>query len=111
MTARLSQWQRLSTFGNDSSPIWTPLELPGVASLLEPLRAAQCLDCCRWLTDDSKSSESNVRGDQTGALRDHGLVLLDAAGGEVSVLQQSWTEMMAAKIGSPEVAVRPSKDL
>lgn len=111
MTARLSQWQRLSNFGNDSSPIWTPLDIPGVASLLEPLRATQGLDCYRWLTDDNKSSESSAREDQRDALRDHGLVLLDAAGGAVSVLQQSWTEMMAAKIGSPEVAVRPSKDL
>ena len=82
--------------------------------MLSQLHAFRSTECCRWLAEDDKvgqSTSSAVREAQTDALRDHALVLLDAAGGEVSVLQQSWTEMMAAKIGSPGVAVRPSKDM
>ena len=58
-----------------------------------------------------RAASDTVREDQGGVSGDHALVLLDAAGGEVSVLQQSWTEMMAAKIGSPGVALKPAKDL
>ncbi len=114
MTARLGQWQRLSSFGNDSAPIWTPLDVQGVASLLQPLHAFRSTECCRWLAEDDEvgqSSNGAASEDETGVLGDHALVLIDAAGGEVSVLQQSWTEMMAAKIGSPGVALKPSKDL
>ena len=111
--ARLGQWQRLSSFGNDSSPIWTPLDSQGVASLIEPLQAFKGIDCCQHLIGDEEGEHSLVSGveEHESLQRDHGLVLLDAAGGEVSVLQQSWTEMMAAKIGGPGVAIRPSKDL
>ena len=111
--ARLGQWQRLSSFGNDSSPIWTAIDSQGIASLIEPLQSLQGLECCQYLIGDEEgehSLASGVKGHET-LQRDHGLVLLDAAGGEVSVLQQSWTEMMAAKIGGPGVAIRPSKDL
>ena len=114
MTARLGQWQRLSNFGKDSAPVWTPLDDQGVASLLQPLHAFRSTECCRWLAEDDEvgqSSNSTVKEDEASVLGDHALVLLDAAGGEVSVLQQSWTEMMAAKIGSPGVALKPSKDL
>ncbi|CAL5229303.1 g12603 [Coccomyxa viridis] len=114
MTARLGQWQRLSSFGKDSSPTWAPLDVQGVASLLQQLHAFRGTECCRWLAEDDnvgQSSSDTVREDQGGVSGDHALVLLDAAGGEVSVLQQSWTEMMAAKIGSPGVALKPAKDL
>ena len=113
MMARLGQWERLSSFGNDSSPIWTALSSQGVASLIEPLQSLKGLECCHLLVGDEKGEDSLAGGvDEHETLqRDHGLVLLDAAGGGVSVLQQSWTEMMAAKIGGPGVAIRPSKDL
>ena len=113
LMARLGQWQRLSSFGNDSLPIWTTLDTQGIASLIEPLQSFKGLGCCKHLIDDEggdHSLDSGVEEHET-LQRDHGLVLLDAAGGEVSVLQQSWTEMMAAKIGGPGVAIRPSKDL
>ena len=111
--ARLGQWQRLSSFGKDSSPIWTTLDSAGVASLIEPLQSFKSLECCQHLIGNEEGEHglaSRVEEHET-VQRDHGLVLLDAAGGEVSVLQQSWTEMMAAKIGGPGVAIRPSKDL
>ena len=114
LRARLGQWQRLSSFGEDSHPRWTPLDVHGVASLLLPLHAFRSMECCRWLAEDDgvgHNSSGAVREAQSEGLGGHALVLLDAAGGEVSVLQQSWTEMMAAKIGSPGVALRPSKDL
>ena len=114
MRARLGQWQRLSNFGEDSSPIWTPLDVHGVASLLQPLHAFRSMECCRWLAEDDEvghNSSGTVRDAQAEGLGGHALVLLDAAGGEVSVLQQSWTEMMAAKIGGHGEALRPSKDV
>ena len=111
--ARLGQWRRLSSFGNDSSPIWAALDSQGVASLMEPLQSFKGLDCCQFLIGDENSEHTLTSGGEEHETlqRDHGLVLLDAAGGEVSVLQQSWTEMMAAKIGGPGVAIRPYKDL
>lgn len=110
LTARLGQWQRLSSLGDGSSPVWTGLDTQGVASLLGPLRAFRQTEGCRWLIQED-GSEQSCSESQDAPVRDHGLVMLDAAGGEVSVVQQSWTEMMAAKIGSPGVAVAPSKDL
>ena len=110
LTARLGQWQRLSSLGEGSSPVWTGLDTQGVASLLGPLRAFRQTEGCRWLIEED-GSEQGGSDFQDAPARDHGLVMLDAAGGEVSVLQQSWTEMMAAKIGSPGVAVAPSQDL
>lgn len=113
MIARVGQWHRLSSIGSGSSPVWTELDVKGVASLVEPLRAFKGMDCCRWLTDEDEGDQSSTStaGKEFSRRDDHGLVLVDAAGGEVSILQQSWTEMMAAKIGSPGVAVKPSKEL
>ena len=114
LRARLGQWQRLSKFGTDGAPLWAPLDAPGVASLLQPLHAFRSMECCRWLAEDDEVGQGMsgmVREAQTGVPGDHALVFLDAAGGEVTVLQQSWTEMMAAKIGGPGVALRPSKAL
>lgn len=113
LRARLGQWQRLSSFGKDGAPVWTPLDVQGVASLLQPLHAFRSLECCRWLAEDDEVGQGmsgSVRQAQAGIVGDHALVCVDAAGGEVTVLQQSWTEMMAAKIGGPGVALRPSKD-
>jgi hypothetical protein len=110
LTARLGQWQRLSSLGDGSLPVWTGLDALGVASLLEQVQAFRRTESCRWLVqqDGSEQGSSEL---QDAPVKDHALVMLDAAGGEVSVLQQSWTEMMAAKIGSPGVAAAPSKDI
>ena len=59
MTARLGQWQRLSSFGKDSSPTWAPLDVQGVASLLQQLHAFRGTECCRWLAEDDNVGQSS----------------------------------------------------
>ena len=62
--------------------------------------------CCDWLfphsSVDARWRAGDAAPDQAEGLR--GLVLLDAAGGPVSVQPLSWKDMIRTKLGAEQLA-------
>lgn len=95
----LEQWHKLGGFSQEGQAQWEPLGSQPAAELKESLAQFARLACCDylcprmdlpsdWSSDGAAAPENGQRG----------LVLLDAQGGPVSVLQQSWKEMMHQKL-------------
>lgn len=99
--AGLAGWHRLASFSQQGEAQWELLGSERAATLQKSLTHFARLACCDylcpkvelasdWSSDGSSEDEQEVPKD--------GLVLLDAQGGPVSVLQQSWKEMMQQKL-------------
>lgn len=102
----VESWQKLVDIGGGEgnaadAGTWEPLDSRDAATLSQQLRALAKMACCDYLaphiklhSDGSDDGSSAEQADETPA----GLVILDANGGPVTVLQQSWKQMMESKL-------------
>lgn len=97
----LASWNRLAGFSEQGEAQWELLGSLQAAVLQKSLTQFARLACCdnlcpkmelssEWISDGSSQDGQEVPKE--------GLVLLDAQGGPISVLQQSWKEMMQQKM-------------
>ncbi len=96
----LAGWQRLAGFSQEGTAQWEVLDSQRAVALQKSLMQFAKLACCHYLCPKVElpsdwSSDGGVDEQETPA---EGIVLLDANGGQVSVLQQSWKEMMQQKL-------------
>jgi len=95
----LEQWHKLGGFSQEGQAEWEPLGRQPAADLKESLAQFARLACCDYLCPRmDPPSDWNSNGAAAPGDGQRGLVLLDAQGGPVSVLQQSWKEMMQQKL-------------
>ena len=101
MAESLDSWHRLVGFNEQGEAEWEVLGIERAASFQKHLSNFSRLVCCTYLCAridwPSLWTYDGMRFDKSGGPQD-GLVLLDAGGGPVRVLEQSWKEMMQQKM-------------
>lgn len=99
----LASWHRLIGFNEQRKAEWEVLGSKRAATLQKRLSQFARLACCTYLCP-RMDVPNGWPWNHDGMLEDEsekpqdGLVLLDAQGGAVSVLEQSWKEMMQQKL-------------
>lgn len=97
----LASWHRLVGFNQEGKAEWEVLGSRRAATLQKRLSQFARLACCAYLCPHMNApndwSHDGMLDDESEGPQE-GLVLLDARGGPVSVLEQSWKEMMQYKL-------------
>ncbi|BDA50517.1 hypothetical protein COCOBI_16-1930 [Coccomyxa sp. Obi] len=96
----LASWHKLVGFNQQGKPEWEVLGSQRAATLQKRLSQFARLACCAYLCPHmdvpNDWSHDGMLDDESEGPQE-GLVLLDAHGGPVSVLEQSWKETMQQK--------------